>query len=231
MISYIEEKEFRFQGLDRRTEMRLSLMVIPIAVVIVGGVFVGMWVGFSLNFDRLPVKLMTALIFGLVLAIFGLVVKRAPHKEWVIRVVNNRLLITFGDKRFDIPLENLRRIENMGQQGFRYLTLVTQDGQQVRIRAGVTAMTPFSKEEDLHTVDQFIKYLKPYIDKHFNQKILKNKIVPSSFPNYGIYIVKSETIKYSFINKMTPGQVIIFGLALGLLFVFLMLQVLFYFID
>lgn len=86
-------------------------------------------------------------------------------------------------------------------------------------------------QEDVEEVDRFIEFLMPYIKKNFKKKDMNNILDPDVFPNYGEYYEKSEKIKYSFINKMEPWQIIIGGFCLGLLFVCLIIWIVFHFVN
>lgn len=231
MTTAVKPKEFTFQGLDYRTEIWLGLSIVPIIVMVLVGGFYTIRMFFQLNLLMVPRGLIIAAILGVSLFSLHWLVKLVPNRTWVVQVDDSRLLIQFGKRYFDIPLDSLRRIESMGNEGLRYLSFVTKEGLAVRIRVGIGAMTPFSKPEDMQTVDALMRYLKPYIDKHFNKKVLRNKINQNPFPHYGVYLVKSEPLKYNLLEKMTPGQVTLFIFTTGVLFVVLLLQVLFYFID
>lgn len=61
----------------------------------------------------------------------------------------------------------------------------------------------------------FVQYMKPYIHKNFNKKELKNIINTTIIPNFGVYVVKDEHIKYSIINKMNSLQVILLILGIA----------------
>ncbi|NML37214.1 hypothetical protein HHL17_08375 [Chitinophaga sp. G-6-1-13] len=227
----IKQKEFRFQGLDYRTEIWLGLSIIPVLAAVLVGTFYLVRMIFPLDLLRIPRGIIIGIILGISFLSLKWMVKLVHNRTWIVNVDDDRLLLQFGKRRFDIPLGSIRRIENMGNVGFRYLSFVTQEGLTVRIRVGATAMTPFSTAEDVQTVDDFIRYLKPYIDKHFNKKVLRNKINQNPFPHYGVYVVKSDPLRYNLFEKMTPGQVILVIFTSGVVFLILLLQVLFYFID
>lgn len=212
---------FKFQGIDAKTEWRIGLLAgIPGLFVFLGTLFLLESV-FGLNFI---VSIMTAagLTLSVVLIVLKQLSKLGKNKIWTISIENHNVKISFQNQIWNFRLNEIRIIKNMGNVGFRYLTIITQT-EKIKIRVGNTGFVPFSTQEDLQTLDEFITYLKPYIDENFNKKILKNRIDNHVFPNCGIYVVKTEKIRYSLINKMNPAQVIIvFGLA-GFLFIMLLM--------
>lgn len=125
------------------------------------------------------------------------------NKKWVITIENEDLKITFQDKVWKFQLSDIRIIKNMGNVGFRYLTIFTKT-EKIKIRVGNTGFIPFSTEEDIMIVDKFIAYLKPFIEVNFNKMILKNRLDNYAFPNCGVYVVKTDKIRYGVINKMKP---------------------------
>ncbi|QJB41980.1 hypothetical protein HF324_30690 [Chitinophaga oryzae] len=230
-MTAIKEKEFRFQGLDLRTEMWLGLAILPILVTVLAGLFYLLKTVLSFNLLKIPRGLIIVVVLGTSLFSIHWLAKLIRDKTWIVRVTADRLLIRFRKRQFDIPLDSIREIKNLGSTEHRYLSFFTTDGQTVRIRVGNGAMTPFSKKEDIQTVDDLITHLKPYMDKYFNKKELRNKINQHPFPHCGVYIVKSEPLTYRWIEKLTPGQVILLIFGGGVAFIVLLLQVLFYYID
>ncbi|SJZ97597.1 hypothetical protein SAMN04488128_102118 [Chitinophaga eiseniae] len=230
-MTAIKEKEFRFQGLDLKTEIRLGFALLPILVVVLLGLFYLLNVFLPVNPLQVPRGLIIPAILGISILSMYWLAKLVRDKTWTVRVNAERLLIRFRKQEFDIPLESIREINNMGSADFRYLTFYTKTGLSVRMRVGIGAMTPFSRKEDLQTVDEMMSCLKPYIDKHFNKKDLRNKIHQNLFPHYGVYLVKTEPLTYKWLEKRTPGQVMLIFLGAGVIILVLLLQVLFYYID
>ncbi|MBC9913786.1 hypothetical protein [Chitinophaga varians] len=226
----INQREFSFRGVDYKTEIWLGISIIPV-LMLLGGCVYGLSKFWQIDFLKIPRGLLIPALLGTSLFSLHWMVKLVRNNRWIVNVDDERLCLQYGKQRFEIPWDNLRRIENMGNAELRYLSFVAKDGLKVRIRVGTGAMTPFSGPEDIAAVDAFIKHLSPYIDKHFNKKILRNKIDQNPFPHYGVYVVKSEPLTYNFLQKMTPGQIMLLFMTAGMLLVFLMLQLLFYYLD
>ncbi|NLR63917.1 hypothetical protein HGH92_06345 [Chitinophaga varians] len=231
MTTGIKQKTFSFRGVDYKTEIWLGISIIPILLIVLGGCLYCLAKFWQMDLLKIPRGLIIPAILGISLFSLHWLVKLVPDRTWQAEVDDKRLTLRYGKHYYDIAWDNLRRIENMGNAALRYLSFVTKDGVTVRIRVGTGALTPFSGPEDIAAVDELIKHLSAYIDKHFNKKVLRNKIDQNPFPHYGVYVVKSEPLTYTFLQKMTPGQVILLFLTAGMLFVFLMLQLLFYYID
>lgn len=230
-MAAIKEKVFRFQGLDFRTEMWLGFTILPILVIVLVGLFYLLRTVLPFDPLRIPRSLIIVVILGTSLFSIHWLAKLVRDKTWTVCIDAGRLLIRFRRQQFDIPLESIREIRNLGNAELRYLSIFTKDGLSVRMRVGIGAMTPFSTKEDIQTVDEMMTWLKPYIDQHFNKKELRNKINQNLFPHYGIYVVKSEPLTYKWIEKRTPGQLVLIILGGGAMILVLLLQALFYYID
>ncbi len=230
-MAAIKEKEFRFQGLDFRTEMWLGLTILPILVIVMAGLFYLLQTVLQFDLLRIPRGLIIVAILGTSLFSIHWLAKLVRDKTWTVAIESGRLLIRFRQQRFDIPLENIREIRNLGNKELRYLSIFTKDGQSVRMRIGIGAMTPFSTPKDIQTVDEMMAWLKPYIDQHFNKKNLRNKINQHLFPHHGVYVAKSEPLTYKWIEKRTSGQLMLIILGGGIIILVLLLQALFYYID
>lgn len=231
IMTGIKPKAFSFRGVDYKTEIWLGVSIIPVLLIVLGGCFYCLSKFWQVDLLKIPRGLIIPAILGISLFSLHWMVKLVPNRTWLAQVDDQRLTLRYGKQYYDVPWDNLRRIENMGNAALRYLSFVTKDGLTVRIRVGNGAFTPFSGPEDIAAVDAFIQHLSAYIDKHFNKKVLRNKINQNPFPHYGVYVVKSEPLTYNFLQKMTPGQITLLFLTVGMLLVFLMLQLLFYYID
>jgi len=226
----MENKEFRFEGLDAKTELKLALsLILPGLTVMIGTLIVTNMLFPKIHF-LYPSLFAASLTLSVCMLILKQLAKRVKDSEWVIVIHNGNLHIKFQNQHYNFSLTDMKRIKNLGSTGFRYLTIIT-DKDRIKIRVGNTGLTPFSSEKDIEQLDEFVKYLMPYIRENFNQKELKNIINTNIIPNFGVYVVKGEKINYSIINKMEPWQVFVFGIGLGLFILFLLMQVLFYYFD
>ncbi len=217
----MENKEFRFEGLDAKTEFKLALnLIFPALAVMIGTLVLTNMLFPKIHFLY---PLLFAAFLTLVVCMFILkqLTKRVKGKEWLVEINNENVEIKFQNLHCIFGLAEIKMIKNLGNVGFRYLTIVTKKD-SIKIRVGNTGLTPFSSDRDIEKLDEFVEYLTPYIRENFNQKELKNIINTNIFPNFGVYVVKGEKIKYSIINKMEPWQVLVYGTGL-FLFILLLL--------
>lgn len=209
----MEKKEFVFQGLDAKTELKTALLLIIPALLIMFSVLFISHIFFPNLYFLVPLLLAAILTVSLSVLILNQLSKRIKDKNWIIIIENENIDIKFRDSHYALKLSDILMIKNLGQPGLRYLTIKTRND-VIKIRVGNTGLAPFSKEEDIEIIDSFIEYLKPYIIENFNKKILKNIININIIPNFGVFINKKEKIKYTIINKMEPWQVMVFILGI-----------------
>lgn len=226
----MENKEFRFEGLVAKTELKLALSLIFPGLAVMIGTLILTNMLFPKTHFLYPLLFAAFLTLLVCVLILKQLTKRVKTKEWVVVINNESLNIKFQNLQYLFNLTDIKMIKNLGNAGFRYLTIVTTKD-IIKIRVGNTGLTPFSSEKDIERLDEFVEYLMPYIRENFNQKELKNIINTNVFPNFGVYVVKGDTIKYSIINKMEPWQVFVFGIGLFFSILFSLMQVLFYYFD
>lgn len=227
----MEKKEFRFQGLDAETELRISLLLIIPSVIIMIVILYFSHVIFPGIFFLIPLILAAILTVSVSIILLRHLTKRINDKEWTIKVDNGQnVFIKFRNKEYNFGLKDILMIKNMGNVNIRYLTLKT-NRDTIKIRVGNTGFAPFSTPEDIHELDSFVEFLKPYIEKNFNKKILKNAANPNIIPNFGVYIEKQQKIRYSLINKLKPWQIATLIVGTLMLIMFTLMKVLFYYFD
>ncbi|MDR1198662.1 MAG: hypothetical protein LBK94_06575 [Prevotellaceae bacterium] len=174
-------KEFKFQGVDAKTECKLGLMLLFLTLLIfISSIYIVSLLIPDIYF-LYPVFLASGLTVVVSIFILKFLSNAVKNKQWIIHVNNESLDISFKNHTCNIPLDDIRIIKNMGNSGFRYLT-ITANNETIKIRVGNTVLVPFSTAKDILTVDALINYLKPYINERFNKKILKNQIDNNVFP-------------------------------------------------
>lgn len=228
----MENKEFRFQGLDAKTELQISLwLVIPALIMMFGTLYLSHQI-FSNAYFLFPIIVAALITILGSITLLRIISNKINDKEWVIRINKQETItVRFRNYIYLFNLTDIVMIKNMGNEGVRYLTIKTSD-KLLKIRVGHTGFAPFSSEADITKLDAFIAYLRPYIDQNFNTKVLKNAINPSIIPNFGVFVRKGEKIKYSIINRMEPWQVIAVILFIGIIFTILFFSVMeYYFIK
>lgn len=214
-------KVYRFKGVNSETEWRFGLLAAaPTLLVLLGCLFLFKEI-FNFHFI-LSFIIASVICVLMILFIIKKLSNQNKNLYWIISLANDDIDISFRDKNWKFQLKDIRIIKNMGNVGFRYLTIITKTD-KIKIRVGNIALVPFSTDTDIIEVDNFIASLKPYIDENFNKKILKNRLDSNSIPNWGIFVDKKEKVKYSIINKMTPAQILIFfGISSFLMILLLM---------
>jgi len=228
-VKNMEDKEFRFQGLDAKTELHISLvLVIPALIMMIGTLYLS-HLFVSNTFFLFPIIIAALITILGSITLLKIMTNRIKEKEWIIRI-NDQETITarFRNYVYNFNMTDIVMIKNMGNEGVRYLTIKTSD-KFLKIRVGHTGFAPFSSDEDINKLDAFIDYLRPYIDQNFNTKVLKNAINPNVIPNFGVFVRKGEKIKYSIINKMQPWQVIAMILSIGIIIMILFFNIMEYY--
>lgn len=148
------KKNFTFQGIDAKYEWRLGLLSgIPAFFIFLGTLMVSHST-LQLNF------IISALIAsGLTLTVVMLVLKQLSrlmkNKIWTALVDGENLKISFQNKIWEFQLSDIRILKNIGNVGFRYLTIITKT-ETIKIRVGNTGFVPFSTEEDIHILDELL---------------------------------------------------------------------------
>lgn len=227
----MENKEFRFQGLDAKTEVRTALMLIIPSLMVMFGVLAIAHVAFPKMFFLFPLVFAAVLTVLVSVIILKLLVAKLKDKEWTIRISEGKnVFVKFRNAEYNFELKDIIMIKNMGNTNIRYLTIETRQD-KIKIRVGNTGFAPFSTAKDIEELDAFIEFIKFYIDENFNKKILKNAANPNIIPNFGVYVVKGVEIKYSLINKMKPWQIAILILGTLVLIMVLFMKGLFYYFD
>jgi hypothetical protein len=205
MKTLMESKEFKFQGVDAKTEWKLGLMLLfPAFLIFISSTYIVSLLIPDIYFLS-PLLAASGLTFMASMGILKLLSNAVKDKQWIVNVDGEILHISFKNHSCNMLLDDIRIIKNMGNSGFRYLT-ITAKNETIKIRVGNAVLVPFSTAEDIATIDAFIAYLKPYMDERFNKKILRNQINNNVFSNFGIYVAKTEKIKYSIINEEPQGK-------------------------
>lgn len=226
----MDRKEFRFQGLDARTELKLALILILPAAIIMLGVLWSSHVLFPKISFLIPIVFGASLTLAVSIIILKWLAHRIKEKEWIVHIEGNSLNLKFRNLEHHIQLSDIKIIKNLGNEGLRYLTIKTTEN-TFKIRIGNIGLAPFSEQKDIEEFDAFIQYLKPYLDTYFNKKVFKNMRRPDIIPNFGVYVVKGQEIKYSLINRMKPWQIVLCVIAIFILIMIFLMTGFIYYID
>lgn len=222
----METKEFQFQGLDAKSELKLSmLLVIPAFLMMLGTVL--------LSREFLPDAFLSPIILAALVTVAGstMILKelvgkiKKEDRQWTIRIKKpEQITVTFQDQVYHFGLMDVTMIKNMGNTGVRYLTIMTKEV-TLRIRVGSSGFAPFSDVKDIVILDTFIDHIMPYLTEHFSLKNLKNAMNSRIIPNFGVYVRNGEKIKYSLINKMYPWQVITMIIFIGIIIMIIFMTI------
>ncbi|MCS4305106.1 hypothetical protein [Chryseobacterium sp. BIGb0232] len=226
----MKDREFSFQGLDFKTELKLALvLIIPGLCTMLGVLFGGELLFPKIHFLK-SVAFASVMTIGICMITLKQLSQLVKEKTWTINIKDDHFHITFRNLNYQFQASEIKMIKNIGNVGLRYLTIKTAD-YTIKIRVGDTGLAPFSSQKDIDELDAFVQHVKPYITKNFNKKELRNMINPTIIPNFGVYVVKGEKIKYSIINKMQRWQVILFILGIAAVVMTLLMTGFFYYID
>ncbi|WP_292010614.1 hypothetical protein [Chryseobacterium sp.] len=214
----MKNKKFAFKGISYQTEIRISIIT-GVIIICLFPVFFMVLKNYGEYFLAKTLAF-AGVTIGLSFLILRILMKFIKNKDWEVEIFNDQLTIKHGKDNWKIPLKDLKMIKNTGQTNFRYLTFITNN-EKIKIRVGHGGFTPFSTEQDVEEIDKLFKYLLPYIKQHFNKKQVDAKMEDRKFPHFGEYVVKTEPIKYSLIDKMSPKMITIGTIIL--LFIFIVL--------
>lgn len=124
-MNYTRKKEFSFKGLDAKTELRLALyLIIPALVTMIGTSFIfhQFLRGFS---GRTSILIAAFLTFSVCVILLKILVKTVKDKQWKVKIENQILELKFQNLHYQFPLSSIKVIRNVGNHGFRYLTIKT----------------------------------------------------------------------------------------------------------
>lgn len=222
--------DYKINGVSKRKEILIALPL-GLLVLIIGAGLLYAYVKFTgINSRQLGPGLIipaAALSSSITFSIFALFGRAFLKDYWIIQLNTKEktLLLKYGQKEYHLKLNEILKIDYMGQASFRYLTFHTAN-EKVALRVGSSQMIPFSTPEDLEKIDHFFLVLDPFIKKNFNKMVLKNKL-PDFNPFYGFgrYVNKSEKIKYRLINRLSPNYILIGMTLMGFIFLLLLVSI------
>lgn len=224
-----EVLEYKIKGIDKKKEIIIALPLGILVLLIATGLlylYAKITGTNAKHINYIHITAVISLSASLTFFIFTLLAKSFLKDDWLIQLNKTiqTLFFQYGKKKYTIKLKEITKISFLGQPNFRYLTFFTNH-QKISLRVGNSFMTPFSKQEDIEKLDELFLALEPFIKENFNQKILKNKIGFNPFYGFGVYVEKSQKIKYSVINRLDPIILAPGIVLIGSIFFFLLISV------
>ncbi|WP_353151487.1 hypothetical protein [Chryseobacterium sp.] len=164
-------KKYSVKGVDLRTEVIIGVSIIPFFLI-----FSVLTIWFYHNmtgveFRNIPFTITLGGMFsGIVVGLlFARILGKSMSGIWYIEIQQEDLLIGFKNKIWFVPLDELSKLKIFGNPGFKYVSIFYQN-ESIRMRIGNSGLTPFSTDIDLQQLDNFIKEIQPYLEKHYSKK-------------------------------------------------------------
>lgn len=164
-------KKYKIVGVDLKTELIIGLSIIPFFLI-----FSVLTIWFynnvtGIEFRNIPFYI---ILGGMVLGIsigllFAKILGRNLNSVWNIEVQPEVLLISFKDKKWMFQFNEISKFKIFGNPGFKYVSIF-KNNESVRMRIGNSGLTPFSNQEDLKQLEDFIKEIQPYFEKNYSKK-------------------------------------------------------------
>ncbi|TWP30804.1 hypothetical protein ETU09_00115 [Apibacter muscae] len=186
-------KEYKFYGVDFKTELKLG--------IIVGLIFIILWPAFIFFYYKLsgleylrwlPKSVFFgAMFFSLAISLTSLFFLGKRFKQlWGIDVINNSLVLKKNElQNIIIKISEIKDIMFVANKEMRYLRIRTFIKKKYKIRVSTSPLAPFSTSKDLSIIDRKIvdieKELKKY-NFHFQKGNNQNKIYAYLFTNNDI---------------------------------------------
>ena len=179
------EKIYEFYGVDAKSEIRMCI-VLAVCILLMMFIPVFIYEYFIVNRNHTHTT-MNIVWLNILLAILGggsaitvgtilsksEVVLRFLGKKykklWELRKSEKMIVIKYDNLMCEIFLEEIIKVKIYGNSKFKYFTIKTQN-KTIKIRVGISWLTPFSREGDVQILDSFVEILKPYLDKNFTKK-------------------------------------------------------------
>ncbi len=176
----IKSKQYEFGGVDFKTELLLGLMT--------GLVFILIWAGLVYtyysynNLDsvvRVPKRIFFGSMFlGLLISLFSLKwVTKYLKLQWKINMLKDYMSIIFKNYEYKILYNEITTMTLNGNNGIRYLTL-KYNNEIIKMRIGTNRLMPFSKKEDIETLDIFWNELESFLPNKYVNKKLNLSLIP-----------------------------------------------------
>ena len=175
------EKIYEFYGVDAKSEMRMCL-ILAVCILLMMFIPVFIYEYFIVNRNHTHIvwlNILLAILGGGSAITVGTILSKSEvvlrflgkkyKKLWELRKSEKMIVIKYDNLMCEIFLEEIIKVKIYGNSKFKYFTIKTQN-KTIKIRVGISWLTPFSREGDVQILDSFVEILKPYLDKNFTKK-------------------------------------------------------------
>ncbi|MEJ5106692.1 hypothetical protein [Chryseobacterium sp. MYb328] len=123
----MKDREFSFQGLDFKTELKLALvLIIPGLCTMLGVLFGGELLFPKIHFLK-SVAFASVMTIGICMITLKQLSRLVKEKNWTINIKDDHFHITFRNLNYQFQASEIKMIKNIGNVGLRYLTIKTAD--------------------------------------------------------------------------------------------------------
>ena len=163
--------EYNIKGVDLKTELIIGFSIVPF-ILIFGQLSATFYSSFkNVEFRNIPFFIF--LCGGLAGMTVGLIVAKILGKKmsaiWKIELKDQSLSIRFKNRRWEMELDEISKFKIYGNSNFKYISIFKND-ENIRMRIGNSGLTPFSTQDDLKQLDDFITEIQPYFEKNCLKK-------------------------------------------------------------
>ena len=163
--------EYNIKGVDLKTELIIGFSIVPF-ILLFGQLSATLYSSFN-NVEFRNIPFFIFLGGGLAGMAVGLIVAKILGKKmsaiWKIELKNESLSIRFKNRRWEMKLGEISKLKIYGNPNFKYISIFKND-ENIRMRIGNSGLTPFSTQDDLKQLDNFITEIRPYFEKKYSKK-------------------------------------------------------------
>lgn len=163
--------EYNIKGVDLKTELIIGFSIVPF-ILLFGQLAVSLYSSFkNVEFRNIPFFIFLG--GGLAGMAVGLIVAKILGKKmsaiWEIQLKDELLNIKFKNRKWEIKLDEISKLKIYGNPNFKYLSIF-YNNENIKMRIGNSGLTPFSTQDDLKQLDDFITEIQPYFEKNCLKK-------------------------------------------------------------
>ncbi|WP_047097885.1 hypothetical protein [Chryseobacterium lactis] len=163
--------EYNIKGVDLKAELIMGFSIVPF-ILIFGQLSATLYTSFkNVEFRNIPFFIFLG--GGLAGMTVGLTVAKILGKKmsaiWKIELNDESLSIRFKNRSWRMELDEISKLKIYGNSNFKYISIFKND-ENIRMRIGNSGLTPFSTQDDLKELDNFITEIRPYFEKNYSKK-------------------------------------------------------------
>jgi len=167
----VDTLEYNIKGVDLKTELIIGLSI-ALFIIIFGQLVITLYSSFNhVKFRNIPFSVflgggLSGMAVGLIIA---KVLGKNMSSVWKIELRDNLLNISFKNREWKMRLDEISKLKIYGNPNFKYISIF-KNNESIRMRIGNSGLTPFSTQDDLKQLDDFIKEIQPYFEKNYSKK-------------------------------------------------------------